>query len=185
MKSLCWRRMKLLPKNITGGEIPFIYRVHPQPEEDRVMELGALLTQMGHPLKGARNGRLHSRAVQELLESLKGEPEEGTISRMVLRSMKQARYSSEPENGHFGLAAEYYCHFTSPIRRYPDLMVHRMIRTVLRDRAGQEDLAEKEAVMDAVASRCSFTERARTGRGAGCGEIHESAVYVRSDSREV
>lgn len=140
-------------------EVPFIYRVHPQPEEDRVMELGAMLTQMGHPLKGARNGQLHSRAVQELLESLKGEAEEGTISRMVLRSMKQARYSSEPENGHFGLAAEYYCHFTSPIRRYPDLMVHRMIRTVLRDRAGQEDLAEKEALMDGVASRCSFTER--------------------------
>lgn len=140
-------------------EIPFIYRVHPHPEEDRVMELSSLLSQLGHPLKGARNGQLHSRAVQELLESLRGEPEESMISRMVLRSMKQARYSAEPENGHFGLAAEYYCHFTSPIRRYPDLMVHRMIRAVLRNRADRKYLDEKEAGMDAIASRCSFTER--------------------------
>lgn len=81
------------------------------------------------------------------------------ISRMILRSMKQARYESMPESGHFGLAAPYYCHFTSPIRRYPDLVVHRMIKAVLRGTMDEEYMREKSEEMDTAAAHCSFTER--------------------------
>ena len=136
-----------------------MYRVHPHPDEEKVMELGLILRQMGHPLKGAGNGQLHSRAVQDLLQSLKGDPEEGMISRMILRSMKQAKYEAEPDGGHYGLAAPYYCHFTSPIRRYPDLMVHRMIRAVLRGTMDEDYREKMTARMQTYAAHCSYTER--------------------------
>ncbi len=140
-------------------EVPFMYRVHPHPEEEKVMELGTVLRQMGHPLKGAGNGQLHSRTVQDLLQSLKEDPEEGMISRMILRSMKQAKYEAEPDGRHYGLAAPYYCHFTSPIRRYPDLMVHRMIRAVLRGTMNEDYRQKMTARMQTYAAHCSYTER--------------------------
>ncbi|MBQ7916173.1 MAG: ribonuclease R [Firmicutes bacterium] len=163
-------------------EVPFMYRVHPRPEPDRVMMLGSMLKTLGHSLKGAGNGQMHSRAVQDLLQSLDEDPEEGMISRMILRSMKQAKYESAPGEGHFGLAAPYYCHFTSPIRRYPDLMVHRMIKAVLRGKMDEAYMQEKVAKMDEMAARCSFTER-RAEEAERDVEKYMKALYMSDQVR--
>ncbi|WP_416147145.1 ribonuclease R [Salipaludibacillus sp. HK11] len=110
-------------------KVPFVYRIHEDPDEEKLNQFLEFITTFGYVVKGKSN-TIHPRALQELLEQVKGEPEEAVISTVMLRSMKQAKY--EPENiGHFGLSADFYTHFTSPIRRYPDLIVHRLIRTYL------------------------------------------------------
>ncbi|QKS72235.1 ribonuclease R [Paenalkalicoccus suaedae] len=110
-------------------KLPFVYRIHEDPDEDKLQQFLEFITNFGYVVKGTAN-TIHPRAMQELLDSVKGEPEEAVISTLMLRSMKQAKY--DPENvGHFGLSADFYSHFTSPIRRYPDLIVHRLIRTYL------------------------------------------------------
>ncbi|CAM3939964.1 ribonuclease R [Alkalicoccus chagannorensis] len=110
-------------------KLPFVYRIHEDPDEAKLNQFLEFITNFGYVVKGTNN-TVHPRALQELLESVKGEAEEPVINTMMLRSLKQAKY--DPSNaGHFGLAADYYTHFTSPIRRYPDLIVHRLIRTYL------------------------------------------------------
>ncbi|TCS74234.1 ribonuclease R [Effusibacillus lacus] len=106
--------------------VPFLYRIHEEPDGDRIDEFNEFIYNFGYSVKGVGN-KVHPRALQKLLEEVKDKPEERIISTVMLRSMKQAKYSHEPL-GHFGLAAEYYSHFTSPIRRYPDLVIHRIIR---------------------------------------------------------
>lgn len=108
--------------------VPFLYRIHEEPDGDRIGDFNDFIYNFGYSLKGIGN-KVHPRAMQTLLEEIRGKPEERIISTVMLRSMKQAKYSPEPL-GHFGLAAEYYSHFTSPIRRYPDLVIHRIIREV-------------------------------------------------------
>ncbi len=110
-------------------EVPFIYRIHEDPKEDKLQRFFEFITNFGLIVKGTAN-TIHPRALQEIVEDVQGEPEEMVVSTMMLRSMQQAKY--DPESlGHFGLATEFYTHFTSPIRRYPDLIVHRLIRTYL------------------------------------------------------
>jgi len=110
--------------------IPMVYRVHEPPDGDRIEQLREFVAAFGHRL--SRRAEPTPKEIQRLLERVRGRPEENLISTVVLRSMKQARYS--PENlGHFGLAARSYLHFTSPIRRYPDLMVHRLVARALID----------------------------------------------------
>ncbi|MFB5660875.1 ribonuclease R [Alteribacillus sp. HJP-4] len=110
-------------------KVPFVYRIHEDPDEEKLSHFLEFVTNFGYVVKGSAN-TIHPRALQQVLEEVKGEPEEAVISTVMLRSMKQAKY--EPENvGHFGLAADFYTHFTSPIRRYPDLIVHRLIREYL------------------------------------------------------
>ncbi len=104
---------------------PCVYRVHEKPSDEKGEALRTLVAPLGYDLKGT-----DSHALQKLLDWARGRPEEGAVSMMVLRSMMKARYDGE-NLGHFGLAAEYYCHFTSPIRRYPDLMVHRVLTALL------------------------------------------------------
>lgn len=111
---------------------PSLYRVHEPPDDEKIKDLAVFVSNFGYSLKGQRGGKkgtrfMDSKALQELLASVKDRPEEKLINHVVLRSMKQARYAVEPL-GHFGLAAAHYSHFTSPIRRYPDLMVHRFIK---------------------------------------------------------
>lgn len=110
-------------------DVPFMYRIHEDPKEDKLQRFFEFLTNFGLNVKGTANA-VHPRALQEIIESVKGKPEETVISTVMLRSMQQAKYNAD-NLGHFGLAAQFYTHFTSPIRRYPDLIVHRLIRTYL------------------------------------------------------
>lgn len=163
-------------------KIPFMYRVHPEPDAERVTDLGMQLRQLGHPLKGAANGRLDPKTVRKLLGSLE-EEERGMVSQMILRAMKQARYSSMREGGHYGLAAPYYCHFTSPIRRYPDLLVHRMIKACLRGRMDAEYARGSREFMEGAAAHCSFTER-RAQEAEWDVEKYMKALYMSDHLRE-
>lgn len=110
-------------------KIPFIYRIHENPDQEKLMNFMAFIANFGYKVRG-KSDTVHPRALQTLLEDIKGTKEQTVISTMMLRSMKQAKYDSE-SSGHFGLAAEFYSHFTSPIRRYPDLVIHRVIREVI------------------------------------------------------
>ncbi|MFC5530696.1 ribonuclease R [Cohnella yongneupensis] len=112
-------------------KVPFIYRIHEDPDGEKLMHFMQFAGNFGYAVKGKGN-TVHPRALQTLLEEIRGSKEETVISTMMLRSMKQAKYDSE-SLGHFGLAAEFYTHFTSPIRRYPDLVVHRVMREVLEN----------------------------------------------------
>jgi ribonuclease R len=106
-------------------EAPFIYRVHEEPDEDKILELNKFLYNFGYKIKGSKDN-IHPKAFADVLEDIKGKEEERVISTLILRTLKVARYESE-NKGHFGIASKYYCHFTSPIRRYPDLFIHRVI----------------------------------------------------------
>lgn len=111
-------------------EVPFIYRVHEEPAPDKLEELNAFLGHFGFYVRRDGEGRVHPKVLQRILEEVRGRPEERVIHTVVLRSLMRARYAPEAL-GHFGLASKYYCHFTSPIRRYPDLVVHRILKEVL------------------------------------------------------
>lgn len=106
-------------------EAPFIYRVHEVPEKEKIEELNKVLYHFGYRIKGNKDN-IYPMAFAEILKQVKGKPEEKIISNLILRTLKVARYENE-NKGHFGLASKYYCHFTSPIRRYPDLFIHRII----------------------------------------------------------
>ena len=106
-------------------EAPFIYRVHPAPDIDKIKELNTFIWNLGYRIK-ANKENIHPKAFAEVLEEVKGKPEERVVSNLILRTLKIAQYESE-NRGHFGIASKYYCHFTSPIRRYPDLFIHRII----------------------------------------------------------
>lgn len=139
-------------------DIPFIYRVHEEPDVGKIAALNSFLNNLNYRVKGVTN-KVHPRVLQEVLERVRGKPEERLVNTVVLRSMKQAYYS--PVNqGHFGLAAECYTHFTSPIRRYPDLMIHRIIREVLTgkelSKRRREELYE---LLPLVAEQSSERER--------------------------
>ena len=110
---------------IFWANIPFVYRVHEDPDPEKIENFSSLIFNLGYHLKGTT--KLHPKALQQLLEKIKGTNEERIISTVMLRSLMKAKYSHE-NLGHFGLAAKFYCHFTSPIRRYPDLVIHRIIK---------------------------------------------------------
>ena len=112
-------------------EAPFIYRVHEAPDMDKVAELNKFLYNLGYKIK-CNKEEVHPKAFASILDEVKGKPEERVISNLVLRTLKIARYESE-NKGHFGIASKYYCHFTSPIRRYPDLFIHRIISMYLKN----------------------------------------------------
>src|SRR5699024_9242642 len=110
-------------------DVPFVHRIHENPDEAKLDHFFEFLAGLGHVVKGTAND-VHPLELQKVLERVAGEPEEMVISKLMLRSMKQAKY--DPNSiGHFGLSTDFYTHFTSPIRRYPDLIVHRLIRTYL------------------------------------------------------
>ncbi len=146
-------------------EQPFVYRVHDVPDGEKIQKLAAFIYNFGYYMKAVgRSGQrtsgeeVHPKEIQKLLAKIAGTPEEPLISRLALRSMKQAKYSVEC-SGHFGLACPYYCHFTSPIRRYPDLQIHRIIKEQLRGRLGEERTAHYREILPEVAKHSSETER--------------------------
>ena len=138
-------------------EIPFVYRTHESPDEDKVKKLATFINNFGHSMH-ISNKEVRPKEIQKLLAKVEGTAEEALISRLALRSMKQAKYTAE-NTGHFGLAAQYYCHFTSPIRRYPDLQIHRIIKDNLRGRMNQDKVNHYEAILDEVAKKSSERER--------------------------
>ena len=137
-------------------EIPFVYRVHETPDEDKIKKLAILINNFGYSLH--ISDEVRPGQIQKLLTKIQGTPQETMISRLALRSMKQARYT--PENdGHFGLAARYYTHFTSPIRRYPDLQIHRIIKDDLRGRMNEKKMEHYQTILPEVTRQASETER--------------------------
>ena len=139
--------------------VPFLYRVHARPTREALDRVRAFLAALGYALPGS-GGEIDPRAFAEVLEQARGKREEELINTVILRSMKQARYTAE-NVGHFGLAAEHYTHFTSPIRRYPDLVVHRLLKRVLAgERWKKEDQRERwQARLESIAEHCSSRER--------------------------
>lgn len=138
-------------------EIPFVYRTHEQPDEEKIQKLAIFINNFGHSMHIANNA-VRPKEIQKLLAKVEGTNEEALISRLALRSMKQAKYA--PENtGHFGLATTYYCHFTSPIRRYPDLQIHRIIKEDLRGRMNDNRREHYEKILPEVTKQCSERER--------------------------
>lgn len=137
--------------------IPFVYRIHENPEQDKIGKLELFIRNFGYNLK-VKKDEVHPGEIQKLLEKIKGTPQEALISSLALRSMQRARYSTECA-GHFGLACRYYCHFTSPIRRYPDLQIHRIIKESLHGKLKDERIAHYNKILNDVAKRSSSRER--------------------------
>ena len=138
-------------------DVPFEYRVHGGPDREKVEKLEEVIKHFGYYLKNTGD-EIHPKEFQKLLTKIQHTPEEGFISRMTLRTMQQAKYSTEC-TGHFGLAAKYYCHFTSPIRRYPDLQIHRIIKDQIHGRLNGRRLLHLEQILPEVADSNSKNER--------------------------
>ena len=146
-----------IAENSFWQEMPFMYRSHQEPDEDKLEKMEQFLRGFGYYLR-KKDGEIHPRELQKVLQKAEETDEERIITRMVLRSMMQARYTAE-NGGHFGLAAKYYCHFTSPIRRYPDLEIHRMIKKMLHGELDEKSSAYYRRKMPDWAKHCSKQER--------------------------
>jgi ribonuclease R len=139
------------------NEIPFLYRSHENPDPEKIQSLSVFVNNFGYSIRKNADG-IRPKELQKLLKKISGTQEEALISKLTLRSMQRARYTTECK-GHFGLAAKYYCHFTSPIRRYPDLQIHRIIKDNLHGRMDDGRLAHYGSILDGVADQTSKTER--------------------------
>ncbi len=137
--------------------VPFVYRTHDNPDPEKIQSLGTFINNFGYSLKPVKD-EIHPKELQKLLESIAGTEEETLLSRLTLRSMKRAQYSTEC-TGHFGLAAKYYTHFTSPIRRYPDLQIHRIIKESLHGGLTEKRMKHYNDILTEVAKQSSTTER--------------------------
>jgi ribonuclease R len=137
--------------------IPFVYRIHEDPDEEKMYDFKVFLHNMGYTIKGANN-EIHPKELQQLLKKIKGTKDENLISNIMLRSLKKAEYSPDCTS-HFGLAAQYYCHFTSPIRRYPDLQIHRIIKGQLNGKFSEKDYLRLDERTTIVAEQSSKMER--------------------------
>lgn len=137
-------------------DIPFLYRIHETPDEEKIEAFVHFVNHFGITLKGRTD--LHPKALQQVMDKVMGKPEEAVISMVMLRSLKKAKYSAKSE-GHFGLAAKYYSHFTSPIRRYPDLQIHRIIKEQLHGDMNGKRISHYERLLAGVADTSSERER--------------------------
>ncbi len=138
-------------------ELPFLYRTHDNPDPEKMKRLATFINNFGYTIH-FQNGEIHPGELQKLLTRIEGSEEEALLSRLTLRSMKQAKYAPMC-TGHFGLAARYYTHFTSPIRRYPDLQIHRIIKENLHGGLTEERLAHYDKILMGIAIQCSSMER--------------------------
>lgn len=138
-------------------ELPFIYRVHEKPDPEKIHKLEIFIRKFGYSIK-VKNDEVHPKELKKLLERIKDTPQEALISSITLRSMQRAKYSTDCL-GHYGLSCKYYCHFTSPIRRYPDLQIHRIIKESLHGKLKDERILHYHKILDEVAARSSSRER--------------------------
>lgn len=139
-------------------ELPFVYRTHEAPDSEKILQLGIFINNFGYTIKTGAEDEIHPKELQKFISKVEGTPEEGLISRLTLRSMKQAKYTTGCE-GHFGLAMKYYCHFTSPIRRYPDLQIHRIIKENLHGSLTDKRISHYEQILPEVTAEASRLER--------------------------
>lgn len=158
-------------------QVPFVYRNHDKPDEDRMKALATFITNLGYSIKISKD-EVHPKEIQKLLSKIEGTPEEAMISRITLRSMKRAEYTPEC-NGHFGLAAKYYTHFTSPIRRYPDLQIHRIIKDCINGRMTEKYKEHYKSILPQITKDCSVFER-RADDAERDTEKLKKAEYMRS-----
>lgn len=136
---------------------PMIYRIHEEPDPEKIDKFKIFIKNLGYTLKGGNDG-IHPKTLLELLEKIKGDKSEKIIQTIMLRSLMKARYS--PENkGHFGLSSKFYCHFTSPIRRYPDLLVHRILKKILNNELNDNEIERYTSYIDKAAEHTSERER--------------------------
>ncbi len=136
---------------------PFVYRIHEKPDPEKIMDLKTYLMNFGIKLKGSADN-IYPKTLADIIADIEGEPYESVVNRVMLRTMKKACYSTECE-GHFGLAFRYYCHFTSPIRRYPDLIIHRIIKESITGHMTEEKLEKYRQDAERAADISSKTER--------------------------
>lgn len=139
------------------AKMPFVYRIHEDPDEEKLEHFRDFVYNLGYILKSTKE--LHPSQFQEILKEVKGKKEEVVVSTLMLRTMMKARYSPEC-SGHFGLAARYYCHFTSPIRRYPDLMIHRIIKEYINGKIDDKRTSRLKTLVDEASIKASERERA-------------------------
>ena len=138
-------------------ELPFVYRTHDNPDPEKIAKLSTFIRNFGYSIK-SKQEEIHPKELQKLLAKIEDTPEEALISRLTLRSMKQAKYTIDC-TGHFGLACQYYCHFTSPIRRYPDLQIHRIIKEQIRGRLNEKRIEHYNEILPEVTKHSSEMER--------------------------
>ncbi len=138
------------------ANMPFVYRIHEEPDEEKLMNFNEFVHNLGYVVKMGQE--IHPKALQDIVEKVKGKKEETVVSTILLRSMKKARYAPEC-TGHFGLAARYYCHFTSPIRRYPDLMIHRIIKEFINGKINDNRMERLSAEVEYASKQSSEMER--------------------------
>jgi len=138
-------------------EVPFVYRVHEKPTPEKMEALRVFLRGCGIPLKGSAES-MHPKTIRSILEKAQGQPNENVINSVTLRSMQKAFYSTMCD-GHFGLSLKYYSHFTSPIRRYPDLMIHRIIKAIIKDGVTQKNVKHFKGKAEEAAEQSSLMER--------------------------
>ena len=145
-----------IAEHMYWAEMPFLYRIHEEPEMERINEFNKFIHNFGYLIKGTQE--IHPKELQRLTKDVKGKKEETLINTLLLRSLKKARYSSE-EDIHFGLAAKYYTHFTAPIRRYPDLQIHRIIKSYVNGKLNPNEQDRLDRILPKVADHTSMTER--------------------------
>lgn len=139
-------------------ELPFVYRTHETPDNEKIAQLNTFVNNFGYTIKVGAEEEIHPKELQKLINNVGGTAEEALISRLALRSMKQAKYTTSCE-GHFGLAMKYYTHFTSPIRRYPDLQIHRIIKENLHGKMIEKRIEHYNQILPEVTAQASSLER--------------------------
>lgn len=145
-----------IAEHMYWANMPFVYRIHEDPDEEKLQHFSEFIYNLGYSLKSTKE--VHPRALQAILEKVEGKKEETVVSTLLLRSMMQAKYSPQCV-GHFGLAARYYCHFTSPIRRYPDLMIHRIIKEFINGKIDGKRIERLNTIVEYAAKQSSDMER--------------------------
>ena len=153
-------------------EAPFIYRVHEVPDMDKIEELNKFLYNFGYKIKATKE-QVYPKAFADVLEKIKGKPEERVISNLILRTLKIAKYESE-NKGHFGIASKYYCHFTSPIRRYPDLFIHRIISMYLENPKQMNEVKKEIYRSQAVRYAETSSEREKIAQ-----KVEREAIQIK------
>ena len=160
-------------------EIPFVYRTHDYPDPEKILKLGTFINNFGYYIKiKSGDNEIHPKEIQKLLGRIEGTGEEALISRLTLRSMKRAQYTPDC-TGHFGLACQYYCHFTSPIRRYPDLQIHRIIKEMLRGKLSENRIAHYKEILPQVAKHSSEMERRADEAERETDKLKKSSTWSR------